>query len=316
MNEDLIEAILVRQHPERRTLPCIPFRLVIDNIFIFFETKFYVTRYNFLDVFPVKCIYGYFSIDQFRHLFVLYKHFNIRIFPIHIPHEYIKSIFNIINPYNILSIRINMEFINIFKEYLGKCINITTLETDCQLNLPHIVPLPSLKNLYINIDEWDNYSLINLIEQYDIQNLEIGRVTYYPSLSLSSSFPQNLKFLTDVNECEYSKIIYIKRVNMGICPGETVNAIIELTQPDAIIGHYSQLMNITYKTCVLYPFTSDRILPYNDNSILRFNDFVSFIIEAKRQYFDVYPMLSTSHYYQPSNWTWESLATDMKKRLQ
>jgi len=299
--EALIEAILVRQHPERRNgLPCIPFRLVINHIFVFLEKNIHI--YNYIERYSIKNIYGYFSIDILRYTFMLYKCFN---FITDYGSSYTQNVLNIINPSLILSIKTTFEIVNEFPEYIKNCVNIKTLSARFRFEYP-FNDLPSIKNLSIELDGCYNhlYFLTNLIEQCNIKELRIHNGEFI--FSLSSSFSKNIEFLTDVEINEPKKIVYFKYETLDSF-NENINSLVEFIQPDVIIGPYKVLRSTYLRVNIMCPYIMFHRYEWRSH----LNDYVSFI-HSNTFY---YPVLFTNPSFQPLPWTWKSLKLDMKRRL-
>jgi len=248
----LCEAIMERNRPERLNgLPCIPFRLIIDHIFTYLELECHMYKralrhYDDDHLISVwsklnhKHMYGYFTIDRCRKVFLLWRRFYIKVVPKRPLNEetiienienidlniytssslgFIQSLFDNILPQNILSIHSNCDVLdNMNQSYLDECVNLDMIDVSVIPENPWLDQrcFPNLKTLSINTRLYPpNIKHINnIIDFIDRHNLIQFKLN-----SHGITYPnKNIRNIMYVKFCKHgSSIIDTKSITLPLC---------------------------------------------------------------------------------------------------
>jgi len=354
----LCDAIMVRNRPERLCgLSCIPFRLIIDHIFTYLEflwdIKAHVisvendNRTTIYKKISIEYLYGYFSIDRFRKIFLLWKRVHIYMnsgFSIHhktiLNHQNslvegytlnvgssIKNISNIVLPQNILSIKSNIDILNLIR----LCPNLDMINTSIErYNQEHWLNgyFPNLKFLTVSInyhiidenvvlDFVENNSSIMEFSIYDraglytslrsptlVCHVKLRSYTKNKFMNLTSSDNYHLIPLRDVQEYEYP-LIYSCTIHTGITIQSQEN-IIRRIAPKTLITNLIDLQTLNInEISIIYP-----VFTY-----LQIDEFINFNL-AMRNRFVVCPCLCIDNINEiPFPFTWSSIIENIRRRI-
>jgi len=368
----------------RQTNPayiCIPYRLIINNIFTYLEIFFTMNHEGLNDDDPehniwykfnnIHKLYGYFKLDICRKTFFVWKRFYINTvinkdinldnanyeylnsiagFDINnyiaSTYSYVKHIFEYVLPKNILSIRSNVDVLDILEiPYAYNCVNLEMITLAINLHEDHwihVLNFPNLKE--INIGFKSSEINLDFAFRHNPDVLRFYRCYSYPAESMrlinsiktkktkrrmnivfkeNTIVTENLCYIIPIyDECK----IYYPLMIAHLCD-ELFPIIIDKFRPKSVFFSCDDIYPHDYIFNNCFFIKSLHISMHGcyiaDNNIPQVLEYIKFY----RSRFEVYPYIhlykdngydirDADEYNHPRGYTWRQLIRYLKRELE
>jgi len=365
---DLYDEIYDRQIKQH----CIPYRLIVNNILIYLEINLIMYtdfKYHYMNKFNnVNKFYGYFKRDTCRTPFLIWRRFYIKSFPrrditlidfdplylniigldvndiLPNTYSYVKHIFEYVLPQNILSIKANVDVLDILgMSYTNNCISLDSI-TLCVIpyndHWIHEVYFPNLKNINIGVNPLfirHMDIILDFIEKHNPYAFNLYITPYYPASDMQLytgitikkfNYNYSLSFknygikrsgIIIIPLCNEHNIKYPIMISWTDASSNIICNIITRFRPKTICVDYN-LLN-TYNL-INYCFIEELSIianGYNIESISLFINLIKFLMKRYKIYLSVYFDNFDKHYSymatQPRGTTWRKMISYIKQEL-